>query len=149
YYYVQHSADLASVFAREFDAARTTVAAAVAVQIAPARGVRVVDAAGYPLESAGDGVIFRPGSLFAGQERRIWVTLALAPDAVGEYDLGRFSVAYGEGDHRTTLSFSEPPRIACVPGEEQFYSSVDVPAWTRSVVVDVYNKMQDDVAREV
>src|SRR5262249_31163268 len=75
--------------------------------------------------------------------------LAVPHDAVGEYDLGRFSLAYGERAHRTTLSFNESPRIACVQGEEQFYSTVDVPAWSRSVVVDAYNKMQEEVAREV
>ena len=59
------------MFAREFGAARTTVAAGLAVQIAPAGGVRVLDAAGYPLEpvpGAEPGtVLFRPGALFAGQ----------------------------------------------------------------------------------
>jgi Ca-activated chloride channel family protein len=149
YYCLQHSADLGSVFAREFDAARTTVATGLAVRIEPGRGVRVVDAAGYPLEPAGDAMIFRPGSLFAGQMRRVWVTLAAPNDTPGEYDLGRFSVSYGEGRDRTTLSFPEVPRIACVQGEEQFYSHVDVGAWTRSVVVDAYNKMQEEVARNV
>src|SRR5262249_49568588 len=128
YYYLHNAEDLANVFAREFDAARTTVASALAVQIVPARGVRIVDAAGYPLESAGDAIVFRPGSLFAGQERRIWVSLAVPHDVVGEYELGRFSIAYGEGEQRTTLSFSGPPRVACVASEDQFYSSVDVPA---------------------
>lgn len=149
YYYVQDSRDLSTVFAREFDAARTTVATGLAVQIDPAAGVRVVDAAGYPLEAAGDGVVFRPGSLFAGQERRIWVTLAVPRQAVGEYDLGRFALSYGAGHDRTTLRFSDTPRIACVHGEAEFYSNVDVSAWSRSVVVDAYNKMQEDVAREV
>jgi hypothetical protein len=40
------------------------------------------------------------------------------------------------------------PRIACVQGEEEFYRGVDVSAWGRSVVVDAYNKMQAEVARE-
>jgi Ca-activated chloride channel family protein len=149
YYYVQDSRDLGAVFAREFDAARTTVASGLAVQIEPGPGVRVVDAAGYPLEPAGDGVVFRPGSLFAGQERRIWVTLAVPQHAVGEYDLGRFSLSYGEGLARTTLRFAETPRIACVQGEEEFYRNVDVPAWSRAVTVDAYNEMQEAVAREV
>jgi len=149
YYYVQHAADLGAVFAREFDAARTTVASGLAVQIEPARGVRVVDAAGYPLEAIGDAVVFRPGSLFAGQERRIWVTLAVPQGAVGDYDLGRFFLAYGSGEARITLSLADVPRIACVQDEERFYSQVDVGAWTRGVVVDAYNKMQEEVAREV
>ena len=149
YYYVRDSHDLAAVFAREFDAARTTVASGLSVRIDPASGVRVVDAAGYPLEAAGDGVVFRPGSLFAGQERRIWVTLAVPQQAVGDYELGRFSLAYGDGDRRATLSFSDVPRIACVQGEDAFYAAVDAPAWSRSVIVDGYNKMQEEVARAV
>ena len=149
YYYLQNAADLATVFAREFDAARTTVASALAVQIEPAAGVQVVDAAGYPLELAGDRVLFRPGSLFAGQQRRIWVTLAAPQQTVGMHDLGRFSLSYGDGQERTTLTFTEMPRIACVESEDQFYASLDVPSWTRSVLVDGYNKMQETVAREV
>ena len=149
YYFVQDPRELTGVFAREFDAARTTVASGLAVEIEPASGVRVVDAAGYPLETAGNAVVFRPGSLFAGQERRIWLTLEVPHDALGEYDLGRFSVAYGEPERRTVLSLSDVPRIACVQGEAEFYSDIDADAWTRSVVVDAYNAMQDDVARAV
>jgi len=149
YYFVNAGADLASVFAREFDAARTTVASAVAVDVVPGTGVRVVDAGGYPLESTGAGVRFRPGALFAGQERRIWVTLAVPSDALGDRDLGRFTLAYGDGASRTTLTLADVPRIACVAGEDDFYAGIDKDAWARSVVVDSYNKMQSDVARKV
>jgi len=87
--------------------------------------------------------------LFAGQQRRIWVTLAAPQQTVGMHDLGRFSLSYGDGQERTTLTFTEMPRIACVESEDQFYASLDVPSWTRSVLVDGYNKMQETVAREV
>jgi Ca-activated chloride channel family protein len=149
YYFVDRGADLASVFAREFDAARTTVASAVAVDVVPGTGVRVVDAGGYPLESTGAGMRFRPGALFAGQERRIWVTLAVPNDALGDRDLGRFTLAYGEPSQRTSLTLADVPRIACVAGEDDFYAGIDKDAWARSVVVDSYNKMQADVARSV
>jgi Ca-activated chloride channel family protein len=149
YYYLRDATELASVFAREFDAARSTVAAGLAVQIDPGPGVRVVDAAGYPLEANGSRVVFRPGSLFAGQERRVWVTLAVPQQNVGEYDVGRFSVAYNRGSERYELQLADVPRVACVKGEEEFYRGVDVSAWGRSVVVDAYNKMQAEVARDV
>ena len=149
YYYLRDTENLGTVFAREFDAARATVATGLAVQIEPAPGVRVVDAAGYPLEQVDNAIVFRPGSLFAGQERRVWVTLAAPQSAAGEYDLGRFSLSYGDGRERTTLQLSEVPRIACVDSEDQYYSSVDVGAWGRSIVVDAYNKMQEEVAQEV
>jgi Ca-activated chloride channel family protein len=149
YYFVHDPRELTNVFAREFDAARTTVASGLAIEIAPAPGVRIVDAAGYPMEHSGNTVVLRPGSLFAGQERRIWLTLAVPQHAVGDYPLGDFAVSYGAGAQRQRLSFSDVPRVACVANQEQFLANVDVPAWSRSVVVDAYNEMQDEVARAV
>ena len=149
YYYLKADDDLASVFAREFDAARTTVASGLAVQIEPTAGVRVVDAAGYPLEYGARGVVLRPGSLFAGQERRIWVTLAVPAQAAGDVALGQFTLSYANGAERATLAFAEVPRVACVQSEDDFFASVDVPSWTRSILVDGYNQMQQRVAQEV
>ena len=149
YYYLRGAEDLAAVFAGEFEAARRTVASGLAVRIEPAAGVRVVDAAGYPLEPEGGAVVIRPGALFAGQERRLWVTLAVPRDALGERELGRFALAYDDGHERVTRAFGEVPRIACVRGEEEFYAGVDVGAWSRGVLEDAYNEMQAAVAREV
>ncbi len=150
YYFVERATDLGNVFAREFGAARTTVASALAVEIAPAPGVRVVDAAGYPLETAPDGrVTFRPGTLFAGQERRVWVTLAVPQDAVAERDLGQFAVAYKDGAAPRRAVFAETPRVACVADRDAFFAGVDRGAWERAVVVDELNKMQETVARQV
>jgi Ca-activated chloride channel family protein len=149
YYYLRDASELAGVFAREFDAARTTVAAGLAVDIAPGAGVHVIDAAGYPLEPTDDGVRFHPGSLFAGQERRIWVTLALPAHPIGEYELGRFALSYGDPNERTTIRFTDVPHIASVQNDDEFYAHVDTGTWGRSVVSDLYNKMQDEVAREV
>lgn len=149
YYYLRSAEDLGSVFAAEFDSARTTVASGLEVRIEPGEGVGVLDAAGYPLERSGGAVVFRPGSLFSGQERRIWVTLSVPNRAAGEHALGGFSLAYTRGGERSTLRFDETPSVASVEREEEFYAGVDVPAWARSVVIDGYNKMQDEVAREV
>jgi Ca-activated chloride channel homolog len=149
YYYLHRGDDLGSVFAREFDAARATVACGVEVRIEPADGVSVVDAAGYPLERTSGAVVFRPGSLSAGQERRIWVTLSVPNQAAGDHPLGRFALSYGRGAERSTLVFADTPLVASVGHEDDFYANVDVAAWTRSVIVDGYNKMQEEVAREV
>lgn len=150
YYFVERATDLGNVFAREFGAASATVASAVAVEIAPAPGVRVVDAAGYPLESSGGGrVTFRPGTLFAGQERRVWVTLAVPNDVPIEHALGTFAVAYKDGETLRRAAFAETPRVACVANDDAFFASVDGAAWARAVVVDEYSKMQETVARQV
>jgi Ca-activated chloride channel family protein len=149
YYYVRTGQDLGEVFAGEFEATRTTVASALEVSIDPGPGVTVLDAAGYPLERSGERVTFRPGALFAGQERRIWVTLSVPNQSAGDHSLGRFSLAYSRGGERTSLAFDETPRVASVATEDDFYARVDKSAWTRSIVVDGYNKMQEEVARDV
>jgi Ca-activated chloride channel family protein len=149
YYYLRTGNPLGDVFAGEFDSARTTVASALEVSIEPGPGVTVLDAAGYPLERSGDRVTFRPGALSAGQERRIWVTLSVPNQSAGDHPLGRFSLAYSRGGERASLAFDETPRVASVAREDDFYARVDKSAWARSVVVDGYNKMQEDVARDV
>ncbi len=52
FYYVQRSDDLGAVFEGEFASARETLASALRVTVKTADGVRVVDAAGYPLSSS-------------------------------------------------------------------------------------------------
>ncbi|MGH3054747.1 MAG: hypothetical protein ACRDL7_07200, partial [Gaiellaceae bacterium] len=128
---------------------RTTVASALAVQIEPADGVQVSDAAGYPLERGSRAVIFRPGSLFAGQERRVWVTLAVPSTVVGDVALGHVTLTYANGSERATLAFADVPHVACVQSEDDFFAGIDAPSWTRSIIVDGYNEMQQKVAQEV
>ncbi len=125
------------------------MASGLAVHIRPGMGVQVLDAAGYPLEHGSDGVVFRPGALFAGQERRVWLTLAVPNGTVGEYDLGSIALSYSSDGTRSTLALADVPRIACVRSEEQFFAGIDSDAWGRSIAVDGYNKMQEEVAREV
>ncbi|MBW2273979.1 MAG: VWA domain-containing protein [Deltaproteobacteria bacterium] len=146
FYYVQRGGDLAKVFAGEFASARETVASALAVAINTAPGVQVVDAAGYPLERNGSRVLFRPGSLFAGQERRIWLTLRAPTDHLGELDLGDFSLAFSEAGERRVISFDSSPRLTCVRDETDYYASMDDDAWARSVIEDEYNELKQRVS---
>jgi len=150
YYYIESGADLAKIFADEFETARESVARGLAVVIHPADGVEVVDAAGYPLERGAEGeTVFRPGALFAGQDRRIWVTLRTRWDSEGTRELARFGLEYSEGEERKSLHFDEAPRIAAVSDHGAFYASVDEDSWSRSVVVDQYNDLRRKVAWEL
>jgi Ca-activated chloride channel family protein len=150
YYYLANASDLAEIFSDEFESARESIARGLAVLIRPASGVEVVDAAGYPLEhtSAGE-TLFRPGALFAGQERRIWVTLRTPSDSLGVRELGGFTLEYTRADQRERLSFSDVPRVAVVADEGAFYAAVDKESWARSVVVDQYNDLRRKVAAEL
>jgi Ca-activated chloride channel family protein len=150
YYYIQSGTDLARIFSDEFETARESVARGLAVVVRTAEGVEVVDAAGYPLERGAEGeTVFRPGTLFAGQDRRIWVTLRTRWSSAGVRELGSFSLDYTEGDQRKSLRFSEAPRLALVADESSFYASFDPESWSRSVVVDQYNDLRRKVAAEL
>jgi Ca-activated chloride channel family protein len=149
YYYLASASGLEDVFAREFGGARATVASGLAVDIAPAAGVRVVDAGGYPLETSGQAVTFRPGALFAGQTRHVWVTFAVPSATLGRRDLGRFTLAYAEGAERRTLGFEEEPVVECVGDPDVFYGAIDREGWTRSILFDAYNQAKEKAARAV
>jgi Ca-activated chloride channel family protein len=149
YYYLEDSEELASVFAKEFDATRETVATAVAVVVEPGDGVELLDAAGYPLERDGRSVRFRPGTLFSGQERKVWLTFRVPNKKVGEFDLGKITMTYQDRGQQHRLSLGEVLRVACVTKANEFFASVDKEAWETAVLEEEYNRLQQDVARSV
>lgn len=149
FYYLQHNENLATIFANELSATRDTVASALSIRFATAPGVRVVDAAGYPLEHEDGVTTFHPGSLFAGQERRIWVSLELPADRLATHALGSIVATYRGDDRWHSLSFSETPRVACVADERQFFEAIDAESWQRAVIEEDYNRLQQEVARDV
>jgi Ca-activated chloride channel family protein len=146
YYYLESAEDLSHVFALEFGAARSTVASALELRIEPAAGVRVLDAAGYPLEVRESEVVVRPGSLFAGQERRIWLTLAVGGDALGAHELGRFALAYTDGGRRREVSFAANPVVTRVAGERDYLLAVDRPQFEQAVKQEGYGRLQQKVS---
>jgi len=146
-YYLSELAQLDQILTDELLTARETVASALTVQLQTGAGVRVTDAAGYPLEETLDGVLFRPGALFAGQERRVWVTYQVPHAKAGKHDLGRVLVKFQHNGERHHVSSEPLPSIACVEKEEDFLASIDHDAWARSVVVDEFNQVQQDVAK--
>jgi len=149
YYYLEDTERLGYVLARELNHAGTTVASGLEIRIDPASGVRVEEVAGYPLERIGERTIVRAGAVFAGQERRLWVTFAVPNDQPGDIDIGKLALAYSSAGDRHTLTLDEALRIACVADEERFLASFDVETWGRSVLTDGYGKMREEVAREV
>ncbi|MBW2230068.1 MAG: VWA domain-containing protein [Deltaproteobacteria bacterium] len=150
FYYVQRAEELGEIFASELASARENVASGLRVVIRPAAGVEVLDAAGYPLEREGDRVSFRPGSLFAGQERRIWVSIRVPAhrDAGDEtiHPVGAFELTYTSGEERESLHFAETPVVSVAKGREQFLASIDKDAWEQGVVDEEIGELKQKVA---
>ncbi len=154
FYYVRDGRDLGDVFAGEFDSARETVASAVTVEIDLEAGVELLDAAGYPLERSGRSVRFRPGTLFAGQERHIWLSLRAPTDRVGEVGLGAFRVSYrlpeeAPGSPPRVVSIDDAIRMACVRDENIYAASLDEGLVVRNIAEDKLSQLKQRVAASV
>ncbi len=154
FYYVQNGSDLGDVFAGEFDSARETVASAVTVEIDLGPGIEILETAGYPVERQGRTVRFRPGTLFAGQERHIWLTLRVPTNRVGDVDLGEFRLRYREphaalGSEPEVLRLDEPPRMACVADKRQFLASLNEDLVVRGIVEEKLATLKQSVAASV
>ncbi|MEE8523671.1 MAG: VWA domain-containing protein [Thermoanaerobaculia bacterium] len=154
YYYLEDvegpaARRLAQVFTAELETGSETVASAVVISIETADGVRVVEAAGYPLERRGTTTTFRPGSLFSGQERRVWVTLEVPRDTPGKVRLGTFRASYVDGGETRIVAFDGVPAVECVDDETRYYAAIDGDAWAQSASEEDFNRVQMEVARHV
>lgn len=147
FYYVRRGSDLGEIFAGEFASARAQLASALEVVIRPEPGVQVVSAAGYPLAARPDGVSFHPGSLFAGQERRVWVTLRMPTDThIDAHDVGAVALHYTRGGVRRTLRVDGLPQVAVVVDAQQFLAGFSSDAWAASVAEDDLGALKQEVS---
>jgi Ca-activated chloride channel family protein len=143
FYFLENAATLAQVFEGEFLAARATVASSLEVTLRPPPGVEVVDAAGYPLErTKGGPVIFRPGALFSGQERRVWISYRFPTAEPGVSGLGPVSVGFRDGDEIGRVVVNDLPRIACVRDESIFRERLDGVVAMDALKNEEYGKLQ-------
>jgi len=150
FYYVPNVEVLAGIFADEFAAARETVASSVEVQIDTPGGVRVIDAAGYPLTHTGGYTSFRLGSLFAGQERTLWVTLSIPTSDARSISLGDVRLVYSDTEGvRRRAELAGLPAIAAVDDRDQFVAQLDASAVQERFSKDLVNRMRQSVGSSV
>ena len=150
FYYLPDLERLAGVFTREFEAARETVARALRVHVRPAPGVKVDGAGGYALTRVHGVTSFEPGDLFAGQERRVWITLRAPTDQPGPVALGALSVEFSStGGEPGQVSLDALPQLACVEAEDDYYASFDAEAYRRGNLSDSLGALKQSVAKLV
>lgn len=149
YYYLPNAEQIASVLATELQATRETVAEEIEVALLPAPGVEVREVAGYPFAKRGDRVVFFPGTLFAGQQRRVWVTLATPAVREASLQLAGLEASYSSARGRRSVALPAPLRIACAKTPAEALASIDRDAWGRAVVEEDYGRLQQEVASSV
>jgi Ca-activated chloride channel family protein len=148
YYFLEDGANLAEVFESELSTSWETVASGLSITLRPPDGVRVVDAAGYPLTATADGVRLDLGTLYAGQERRIWVTYQLQHGEADDQALGPVALGYTV-DGAARVQELAALSVAVEGDRDAWVAQIDADAWGRSVTIEEYNALKLEVAKAV
>lgn len=149
YYYLDNPSAFAEMFQKEFLAVKSAAATGIAVSLALPAGVRLLDAAGYPVSLEGVGAVFYPGSLRSGQTRRIFLTLQVPTDQERRFEIGRVKARYQhQGEPREAVIESSFV-VACVGDEGRVLSSIDRTRWENKVLAEDYNRLKQDVAADI
>ena len=149
FYYLSKVALLGRFFDAELKAAGETVANALELQFEGAPDVKVLNISGYELEHAADKTVVRPGNLYAGQKRTLWVTLQLPTDRLRDLALGRFVLRYKHRDAARELTTGDLPQIACVADRERWKRSIDKSLWEQNLMNDQYQEAEMAMGRAV
>ena len=149
YYYLDQPSAFAEMFRRELVSAKTAAATGISISIPLPPGVRLVDAAGYPVSVSDGNAVFYPGSLRAGQTRRMFLTLQLPTETERRFDLGGITARWlqdgGMREARLATAFT----IACVGDEARVVSSIDRDRWESKVLKEDYGRLKQEVAADV
>ncbi len=94
YYFVEDTAGLDSMFARELGGLAETIGTNVRLVLTDGADARVTAAYGYPLERAGDHVIIPIADLRAGETRKVVLRMAVAPRATGPLSLAKLELGW-------------------------------------------------------
>jgi Ca-activated chloride channel family protein len=149
YYYLENPSAFAEVFRREAVSAKTAAATGISISIPLPPGVRVADAAGYPVSVAGDRAVFYPGSLRSGQTRRIFLTLQVPTETEARFDLAGITARWvQEGVGRETR-LEQTFTIACVGDADRVAASIDRSRWEGKVLKEDYGRLKQEVASHV
>jgi len=152
YTFLENLASLDKVLAQEFYGASQVLASDLRVELDLSSGIAVTDASGYPVDREGSKFIVRPGHLYQGQRKTLFVSLKLPTGSTYTKSLGQASVSYRIQDRFHTVPlFGEEMKVACLPPErrEDAIASI-VPgtfkeAWTQNN----YGKLLKDNAERV
>ena len=149
FYYLSRVALLGRFFDAELKAAGETVASALELAFEGAPDIKLLDVSGYELERAGGNTVVRPGNLYAGQKRTLWVTLQLPTDKLRDLDVGRFVLRYKHRDQAREIHTEQLPQIACVADRERWKRSIDKALWEQNLMTEQFQDAQLQVGRAV
>jgi Ca-activated chloride channel family protein len=149
YYYLENPGAFAEVFQKELNYAKATVAGSVRVQIPLKGGISLVNAAGYPISIQNGNAVFYPGDLRSGQTRKLFLTLQLPSKTTRDIEINDLKVNYLHNGQARETKLKKSFKVACVKNRQEVYSSIDKTTWTQKVLQEDFNKLKEEVARDI
>jgi Ca-activated chloride channel family protein len=149
YYYLENPAAFADVFQKEFHDTRVSIVDSLNIQIPLDDGIELVEAAGYPISRQMGQAVFYPGSMHAGQTRKLYLTLRVPTNRNRRFELGNLKMVYRHDSQVHEIMLEDSLTIACVQDQRKVYSSIDETRWSDKVINDDFNRLKQEVAADI
>jgi Ca-activated chloride channel family protein len=159
YYFVEDTANLDAMFARELGGLTETIAADAHLVLTDGPGARIEEAYGYPIMRTGDHVVIPVADIRAGETRKVVIRVHLAPVRTGpmtvtQVELGWRRVSDGAFRHATTgarVSIVDDPAAVAASFDPNAIESVEQALSARALeeASDVLETHGADAAQQV
>ena len=149
YHFLEDPQALAGIFLSEFRAARMVCAEGVEVSVPLSGGIALLGAAGYPVTVEGTTARFYPGTLLAGQVRRLFLHLRVPVGTERVYDLGGIEVRYLSRGRWYRAGLPAPLAVACVSDSAEAEASLRKEVWEKKVIQADYGRLREEVASDI
>jgi Ca-activated chloride channel homolog len=146
YYFLEDPNRFAMVFEKEFQDTRNVAASGVEILVPLKKGIRLVNAGGYPIQVNNGQAVIRPGDLLSGQQRNFFLTFQVPTDKEDEFILGEFQVRFNHNGAAHDIATSRQMVLACVKNPGEVTASIDAPAWSARVIQEDYGQLKEEVA---
>jgi Ca-activated chloride channel family protein len=149
YYYLENPAAFAEVFQKEFRDARASFINNLKIEVPLDSEISLIDAAGYPISRQNGLAVFYPGSMRAGQTRRLYLTLRVPTNRSRQFELNNLKIVYQYDNQVQENTLEDSFTIACVEDRRKVYSSIDKTGWSEKVINDDFNRLKQEVAADL
>ncbi len=146
YYYLESPQDIGSVFEKEFETARTVAAGGMEIRIPLSDGLKLVDAGGFPIKLENNRAVIYPGTILAGQSRRIFLSYQVPTEQERTLSLGTIEVSYQREGSSGLISAAEELHIACVQDQKEVVAGINKDVWVEQVLKEDYSRLKENVA---
>jgi Ca-activated chloride channel family protein len=146
YYYLESPRDIAGVFEKEFETARSVAAGATQIQIELKDGLKLVNAGGFPISVKGRDAVIYPGTILAGQKRRIFLSYQVPTAQERTYSLGSIEMRYLRDGVSETIAAPELLHVSCVRDNQEVVAGINKAVWAEQVVTEDFGRLKEQVS---